>query len=557
MKRKIIFTCFIAFLPLLAVSQNLESIDNIGKQKFLQVRGSLSISSNFYFTDRENRMQNPFRYALSGTPVLSIYGFDLPLSFTFANQNFNFSGPSNFQRIGLSPYYKWVKVHAGYRNIAFSPYTLNNHNFLGGGVELTPGKFRFGFVYGIFNDAVAEDTLSANALPASYKRTGYAFKLGYGTQQNFVDVSVLYAKDDPNSIERPLRADISPGRNLSLGLSMRQTILKNLTWELHGGSSIYSEDILATEINLSEVGVPNWIESIYQPDYSTRINFAGHTNITYRHSNFSLKAEYMRIDPEYQTMGSYFFNNDLERYTISPTLILAKGKVSFNGSFGLQRDNLLNNKAATTNRTIGSANLQWTPAPQFSINSQYSNYATQQQAGLIDLNDTLRVFQINHNLSLNPTYTFIVGKSYHSMVLSLARQQLEDRNIFTSDQTQSTTNNINYNYRLQNNQLKLGFSGGLNYMNILNANLNTTRYGFTVGANKELFERKFKIRLQTMYNIAEQEARDNGYILNSACDITYLPHQNHSFTFRAQSIANRTHIVANDYIINLNYNVTF
>ncbi|MFW5761762.1 MAG: hypothetical protein ACOCXH_12350, partial [Cyclobacteriaceae bacterium] len=409
----------------------------------------------------------------------------------------------------------------------------------------------------VFNDAIAEDTLSANALPTSYRRTGYAFKIGYGSEQNYVDISVLKAEDDPNSIERPVRADISPGRNLSIGVSIRQTWFKNFSWEVHGATSVYSEDIIATDINLNELDIPEWLGSIYQPDYSTRVNFAGHANLTYRNKNFSLKTEYMRIDPEYQTMGSYFFNNDLERYTISPTLIMAKGKISFSGSFGLQQDNLLNNKASTTKRTIGSANLQITPVPQFSVNTQYSNYATQQDAGLIDLNDTLRVFQINHNISVNPTYTIVVGKSYHSMVLSMARQQLEDRNIFTSDQTQSITNNANFNYRLQNNQLKLGFSGGLNYMNLTNANLNTTRYGFTVGANKELFERKLKIRLQTMYNVAEQEERENGYIVNSACDISYLPHQNHSFTFRGQSIMNRTNIEANDYIVNMNYNLTF
>ncbi|MFW5761382.1 MAG: hypothetical protein ACOCXH_10410, partial [Cyclobacteriaceae bacterium] len=92
-KYKIVLALLIAFCSIDAFSQNLESIDDFSKQRFLRIRGSLSISTNFYFTDRENRMQNPFQYVLSGTPVLSIYGFDLPLAFTFANQDFNFSGP--------------------------------------------------------------------------------------------------------------------------------------------------------------------------------------------------------------------------------------------------------------------------------------------------------------------------------------------------------------------------------------------------------------------------------------------------------------------------------
>ena len=364
---RVLIIFWIGLISFSLKGQDLENLDDFSKRKFLELKGSFSISSNYYISSREYNQQNPFRYVLSGNPVLSIYGFDLPLSFTFANADFSVSGPGNFQRIGMSPYYKWIKIHAGYRNISFSPYTLNNHNFLGGGVELNPGKWRIGFMYGRFASANAEDTTASQALPPSYKRTGYSFKIGYGTPDNYVDISVLDAKDDPASIPDPVKSNITPAKNMAIGISTRQTIADRFIFELHLGASGYTEDITVAEVEASERDIPGFVSNIYQPYASTRLNYAGHTSLTYRQQAFSLKAEYMRIDPEYETMGSYYFNNDLERYTIAPAFSLWRGKVNVSGSFGLQRDNLLDNKAATTKRTIGSANLQLAPYSQCTI----------------------------------------------------------------------------------------------------------------------------------------------------------------------------------------------
>jgi len=536
-----------------AKAQDLERMDDFSKRKLFELRGSFSITSNFYFSSREINQQNPFQYVLSGNPVLSIYGFDLPLAFTFANEDFTFTGPSNFQRLGASPYYKWVTVHAGYRNIAFSPYTLNNHNFLGGGVELNPGKWRLGFVYGRFVNAVAEDTTATQALPPSYRRTGYAFKIGYGTNDNYLDISVLNAQDDPNSIPDPVNSTITPAKNLAIGISGRRTFFKKLLWEFHFGSSAYTEDITASEVEPSRRGVPGFLGSLYQPHASTRFNFAGHTSITYREQAYSVKAEYMRVDPEYETMGSYFFNNDLERYTIAPTFSLWRGKLNVSGSVGLQRDNLLNNKAATTKRTIGSANLQWVPLPKFTINAQYGNYATQQDAGLINLNDTIRVFQVNHNINLTPTYMITGDRFYHNFVLSLGSQILVDRNIFTENFTESQTNNFNFNYRLKNNLVNYGLNAGLNYLTLNSEQAAITRYGISAGADKELFDNKLNLRLNGIFNLSEREGNRDGQVISGSFDIRYIPSQAHSFSIRSQAIINQTAADYEDYIISANY----
>jgi len=39
----------------------------------------------------------------------------------------------------MSPYYKWITIHVGYRNINYSQFTLAGHTILGAGIELHPG----------------------------------------------------------------------------------------------------------------------------------------------------------------------------------------------------------------------------------------------------------------------------------------------------------------------------------------------------------------------------------------------------------------------------------
>ena len=60
--------------------------------------------------------------------------------------------------------------------MSFSPYTLSGHEFLGGGVELTPDKipFKFSAMYGRLQKATEPDTLSGDP---SYKRMGGGFKV--------------------------------------------------------------------------------------------------------------------------------------------------------------------------------------------------------------------------------------------------------------------------------------------------------------------------------------------------------------------------------------------
>src|SRR5690606_33606289 len=125
--------------------------------------------------------QQPLGYSLSGTLNLSLYGWSLPFSVAISRQGSTFSQP--FTRFGVSPEYKWVKLHAGHRNMRFSEFTLNNTTFLGGGMELRPKAFRFSAMYGMLQPAQRADENRYGV--AQYKRMGYGALLGLGKKNTF------------------------------------------------------------------------------------------------------------------------------------------------------------------------------------------------------------------------------------------------------------------------------------------------------------------------------------------------------------------------------------
>ena len=101
------------------------------------------------------------------------------------------------ERLGLSPTYKWAKVHLGYRTMQFSKYSLSDITFFGVGVEINPGNLRMAAMYGELKTPNFNlDTLAFHAdLISNYKRKAHGYKLGFGKQRNYFDLFYFKAKD--------------------------------------------------------------------------------------------------------------------------------------------------------------------------------------------------------------------------------------------------------------------------------------------------------------------------------------------------------------------------
>src|SRR5690606_41685729 len=82
-------------------------------------------------------------------------------------------------QFGISPSYKWIKLHLGYRNISFSPLVFDGQSFMGTGIELTPKNLYFGAFYGRLNKAISEENNSerdrkSTRLNSSHVKISYA-----------------------------------------------------------------------------------------------------------------------------------------------------------------------------------------------------------------------------------------------------------------------------------------------------------------------------------------------------------------------------------------------
>jgi hypothetical protein len=87
---------------------------------------------NYSVNGIEARRQ-PFTWTLNGAPTLTVLGVQMPFQFLFGNFENRFYQP--FNQYGISPRYKWLTVHAGYRNVNFQPYTMAGYRLLGGGID--------------------------------------------------------------------------------------------------------------------------------------------------------------------------------------------------------------------------------------------------------------------------------------------------------------------------------------------------------------------------------------------------------------------------------------
>ncbi|MEY2828645.1 MAG: hypothetical protein RIQ33_503, partial [Bacteroidota bacterium] len=348
-----------------------QDVQQMAKSKPLELHGNLLLQGQLYSINGAPARQPWNAYLISGSPTLSIYGFQLPFTFTFSNTQRDFRQP--FNQVGVSPTYKWLTLHAGYRNISFSQFGLAGQTILGGGVELNPKKFRFGVMYGRSQKAIAEDTtksiqqnLNSINYPA-YKRMVLAGKIGVGSTSNFVDLNFVKGKDDLNSLPyKPIKTEVLPSENLVIGLAHKFTLFKkHVEWNSEVAASIFTRDISVPKFDKTDFAYADKVNKVMLINLSTVGYTAAESQLKFKNKYISTGLKYRRIEPDYKSMGAYYFQTDMEQYTGNLSTRLFKNKLNFNGSMGIQKDNVAHKKLATTQRNIYSTAINYTANQHF------------------------------------------------------------------------------------------------------------------------------------------------------------------------------------------------
>ncbi|MCO5285880.1 MAG: hypothetical protein M9898_05660 [Chitinophagaceae bacterium] len=439
-----------------------QSLENLGKQEPFKIRGSIGASANYYSSNEAVASRPPWSWNLYGSLTPQVYGVSLPVSFTLNQFGNSFSQP--FAQFGISPTYKWAKIHLGFRNIRMSPLVFDGQSFRGAGVELNPGLLRFAAFYGRLNKKVNEDTTSGQFAVPQFSRTGYGVKLGVGNQNHYLDLIYFYAKDDSTSATVINKQKIQAQENAVIGTSLKTTILKKVVLMADLAASGLTSDLSSEKLDSVTGGLINKVFSNLLPfRNSTDVHFGGQASVSASLQNFNTTIGYRRVDPGFKSLGTPYMLNDVEMINWATNSNLLDGKVNINTNISNQRNNLKRDLTSRLNTSVGNLNVSAMVSQKMHINFGYSGYILKQSDGTLQLTDSTRLNQQIHQLNLMPSYTIFNNTRSQSFSASLNYMKLNDMNPVTSPSTSSSNLSTSLNYSLGFTKMGVNINSGVLY----------------------------------------------------------------------------------------------
>ncbi len=508
---------------------NVENVLNAGKNKPVRFNGGLSAGS-IHYTGNEQSGRQPWTYYLNGNLNMNVYGLiDIPVSVNLTNLGSDFAYPSLPNRLSLHPSYKWATAHIGDVNMTFSPYTLNGHQFTGGGVELTPGKLKISAMGGRLLKKVAYSTEHPYLMP-NYERWGYGAKVQYDSEKYSLGMIYFGAQDKANETIAPIADSLGvlPMQNTAFSWNIGLKLVKNLSFTAEYGISLLTRDARAATQN------GNFLQDAFGMKTSTGIYNAFNAKLNYQLMKNTIGIAYERIDPQYQTLGAYYFNNDYENITLNYARpFLKNDKANIAVSFGVQRDNLDNSKEETSNRYVGSINLNYNPTEDlqtslnFSTFQSYRNIKSQfdyiNQMSPYDNMDTLQFSQLSQNLDASVMYTFQKSETHNQRLnLNASYQQAADAQGGVSlpgNVSRFVNSALGYGMMLipQNVNLTASLNGTYNYY----GRVESYTVGPMAGVTAAFFKKTLSCGLSASYNVNIYEENVQAKVLNCRANAAY------------------------------------
>lgn len=528
----VVFLTLYLVLPLTG-----QDLATIGKEKPLTVTGGLSLSQIVYASSGIDSRRDPYTYFASGNVNFSLYGWSVPVSFSYSNQNSSFQQP--FNQYSIHPTYKSVTAHLGYASMSFSPYTVNGHIFLGAGVDVAPeGNWKLSALYGRFRKAVEPDTTNGQSNEPSFKRMGYGIKATYGNDGNFVDLTLFHAQDDIHSIRYvPDSLGILPEENLVASIGVGKTLFDDFLLKAELASSALTRDIRRHEAGSSQpLSKPSFL---YTSRASSSYYKAFKTSLDYQQEGYTIGVGYERIDPQYRTLGAYYFNNDLESITLNGTVALWESKMNISASGGTQRDNLDKSKISTMRRMVASLQVDCMPSEKLNLSASYSTFQTYTniRSQFVDINqltpydnlDTLNYTQISRNITATGSYMFGPSKDRRQSVnLNMSVQDAADKQADVTQNSGNTFYSLNASYALnivpRNLVFSVAFNGNVNDSPMLR----TQTLGPTASVSKAFLDRRLRTTLSSAYNNSYVDSKRTGSILNGRFNSSYTIQKKHN-----------------------------
>lgn len=530
-------------------------------KEYVKVGGGLSLTGAYYNSFGAPAQRDPFYWQVAGNLDITIGQISLPFSATFNQQQRSFTQP--FNQYGVSPKYKWITAHLGYRTLAFSEYSLSGNQFLGAGLELAPEKFiiKGKLVYGRFAKAVdgyyTDGQVSGTP---SYERWGMGALVQVGKTKKNVSAYLFKAKDNKSSITAFAEdATIKPAENLIVGFSTVQEIRKKLNLNAEINFSAYTRDTRVDESVLEGYTFINNLGSLFYANATSTFDKAIKAELNYTEKKYQIGLGYRRVDPDYLSMGSVYLNNDFEDIQLKTTFRTLKNKLNINLSGGFQRNNLNKDKATKMVRLIGSLTVNYIINKNWTSMLSYSNFNTSSEMTVVNSLDTMRYAQVTQNISGQLMYSKVMQKTRIATGLN---GNYQNAKIFQNDtlNKNSSSELINANYSFQLGWLKSGLTVVANIGGALSkTGLNDlSTLGPTLSINKRFKAGKITTSISASTLKSYQNGAAMGHILNLKSNNNYHINRHHAVTNTLSFIQKASSkATTKQFIATIGYNYVF
>lgn len=534
MRGKYLF--FVIVIILMVGSNHAQDLNKLGKKDMLTFNGGLNYTSVFYNAQGIQNRRQPFTYFLSGNITGNILGISLPFTFNYSNNQIKYTQPYNIQ--SFNPTYKWIKGYAGITSMNFSQYTQANHIFSGGGVELTPKNFKFAALYGRFKKATEFDVIANSDVNMTYKRMGWGGYAGYEKNGHGIKLIYFAAKDDPKSLSLvPINTNITPMENTVVSVIGKTILFKLFTMEAEYALSGLTRSLNSpSDVNSSQ---KNQLPLIFDPNATSQFFAAYKGSIGYHYHLLGINFNYERVAPDYKTLGAYYFNNDLENFTIAPSLTLLKGKLNVSANTGLQRNNLDHTKLNTTSRWVGAINANYAPSQKWNFGGSYSNFSSytkqrpQNDPFYKNTLDTLNFYQVAQSANGSAMYSFGSSNTKQNVMFNGTYQVTGQKQGAISNpgpfgnnlvmQLPTSVTNLTTGYTIQFSSTKTGVNTAINFNKSIMPQLNIVFVGPNLNVSQGFYTNALKVTVGSTYNQVLTNSTKTNEVFNHRLSASYSP----------------------------------
>lgn len=465
---------------------------DVKKNEPFKILGNVGASANFYSSNEndafyKNNLTRPsYAWNIYGSLIPKLNELSLPLSFV-VNQ-FGSSNRKPYVQMGISPTYKWARLHIGYCYIPFSPLVFDGQSFKGVGVELNPKFLRLAAFYGTLNKAI-KDTGTALGRIQQYSRKGYGVKLGIGNTDRYFDIMYFHAKDD--STDQSFNNAIRPKENAVLGTSFKLTIIKKLVFAGDVAISGLTEDLLSDKRSFDSTStLSKFVDNFFPYKVSTIANYAGQSSLSFYTRGFNSSLKYRRVQPDFQSLGTPYIVDDIELVSWLNAFSISQGKLNISTNYSQQHNNLSKKRNSELRTQVGNINVNAVLSKHLNLNLTYSGYNITQKDRLKKIVDTAMLQQKINQVNVNPSYSFTTETKIHYISANVNFSSLTDNNnSVLGIKDNNLSSSLNYTLAFVEKSLNFSIDGLFSRYKQKNGT-SYSSYGPTIGSSVQLFKKK-------------------------------------------------------------------